>query len=125
MCFKTRCGYIQRIFLEPAIFCHLASCTHLALWQGKIPKVHAKQKAFKNICSQKKGKLVGYIWVYSYLPCLFSCYNAIFFLLFFRNMKVILHFPSFFGKNTLFLLLLFCIYLCTFETLKTGLNVCL
>ena len=24
------------------------SCTHLALWQGKRPKVHAKQKGFKN-----------------------------------------------------------------------------
>ena len=28
------------------------SCTHLALWrQGKRPKVHAKQKGFKNFFS--------------------------------------------------------------------------
>ena len=38
-------------FVEPAMFCHLASCTHLALWIGrqvKRPEVHAKQKGFKN-----------------------------------------------------------------------------
>ena len=32
------------------------SCTHLALWrqrQGKRPKVHAKQKGFKNFFNQK------------------------------------------------------------------------
>ena len=27
------------------------SCTHLALWQVKRPKVHAKQKGFKNFFS--------------------------------------------------------------------------
>jgi hypothetical protein len=38
------------------------SCTHLALWRGKRPKVHAKQKGFKNfftsngILSETEGK---------------------------------------------------------------------
>ena len=38
-------------FLEPAMFCHLAVCTQTALWRGKRPKVHAKQKEFKNFFS--------------------------------------------------------------------------
>ena len=29
------------------------SCTHLALWRGKRPKVHAKQKGLKNFVNPK------------------------------------------------------------------------
>jgi hypothetical protein len=36
-------------FLEPAMFCRLA-----VLRQGKRPKVHAKQKGFKNFFGSKQ-----------------------------------------------------------------------
>ena len=64
---------------------------------------------------QKKGKRVGYMQG-TFLFTIFVCFFP-----FFRNMKVILHFPPF-RKYEFFLLLLFCIYLCTFRALKTDLK---
>ena len=43
-------GLKLKYFLEPAMFCHLAVLLYLQR-QGKRPKVHAKQKGFKNFFS--------------------------------------------------------------------------
>ena len=53
--FKCTYFYVKN-FLEPAMFCHLAVL--IQLWQGKGPKVHAKQKGFQNFFSLNKNCLL-------------------------------------------------------------------
>ena len=51
-------------FLEPAVFCHLDSFSFVER-QGKIPKVHAKQKGFKNFFRGALCVEMGFTWTFS------------------------------------------------------------